>query len=433
MQTKILLLNPPQKNNNLLRDYSCPHSCKGDYSWPPIDLLAISGIIRGNKTYYIDAIKEKLNISATIKKIKKINPDFIFMLISSISEKEDISIIKEIKKEINTKISVSGDIASFIPKRLANIKEIDYIIQDFTQKKEIKQIIEKENKKKIIGFGKNKTFSIGIPQHKLFIKYKYHMPYSLYPITCLLTNYGCAFGCKFCNSNKLGFKYRDLDEVFKDIEYIKKTNIKEFYFRDFTFSLPNTEKILNFLINKKINIKFSCEPRVDTVNQKILKLMKKAGCYLVFYGIESGNKKTLDLMHKGFKIENAIKTMRLTKKLKIETLNSFILGFPSETYNNIQKTIKLIFKLDPDYLSINVLVPRLGSIFRQEKKIKEIENLDCSSSLGMIDIKKKSPYEIKIMMEKHFYFRLTKLIKYTLLALKSRYRFLFFIKNKKNI
>lgn len=75
----------------------------------------------------------------------------------------------------------------------------------------------------------------------------------------------------------------------------------------------------------------ACSSRTGTVTKDLLIKMRKAVCFLIFYGIESGSQHVFNLMNKGEKLEQTIKAVRWTKKAGIEAYGSFILGFPGET------------------------------------------------------------------------------------------------------
>ena len=134
-------------------------------------------------------------------------------------------------------------------------------------------------------------------------------------------------------------------------------------------------------------------------------------------------------MLKGFDLDQMKNALRLTKKHKIETLISFIVGFNNEDEKEIENTKKFILLLDPDYISINVLVPRVGSIIREESGFKKNQNLDNSMALGKAYPSGKYAFDYKLDIEKNFFFRTKKLFRYMLLSLKTRFRFVNLIKN----
>lgn len=406
----ILLLNPPF-HQHISRDSLCPHIYKSDYSWPGMDLVAISGILSAEDIEYVDCLKEHISLQDLDWRLQLIKPDFVFMLISSISEKDDIAAIKAIKQTTNATIAVLGDIATFDTDRVSAMPDIDFVIRDYTNAIEIRKICNMEQNNKVIDFAAIKNFTIGIPRHELFQKYNYYNPYSLYDhVTPVLANYGCPFKCKMCNSGSLEYKTRDSKEVMQELGYIRQLGIKEIYFKDFTFLVMNNREILQFMIDHNLGLRFSCTTRIDTVDKDTLELLKRAGCYLVFYGVESGSNTILQYMHKSFTAERAREIISLTKSLNIEVLTSFVIGFEQETEQDILKTTDMIFDIDPDYLSLNILEPRQGA------------ELDNSRSEGIKMISGECMSDIRKRIERRFYFRPSKLLKYVYLFSKSQCR-----------
>jgi len=136
----------------------------------------------------------------------------------------------------------------------------------------------------------------------------------------------------------------------------EKYNIRELIFYDDSFTLDR-ERIIKFcglLIEKNINIKWKCETRVNLVDQDLLQLMKKAGCYLIGYGIESGNQRILNMLQKGITLENVKKAVEITKKAGIEILGYFMIGVPGESEREIKETIEFAKSLDVDYAQFSI-------------------------------------------------------------------------------
>lgn len=418
----ILLLNPPF-TRSISRDYVCPHSYKSDYSWPAIDLVAISGILSEFSLHYVDEIKDKRSVDAAIENISKINPTVIFMLVSSISEKEDLSFIAEIKKISAARIAILGDIVSFESERLTSYPDIDYLIVDFTNKDAILEVARGMRNEKTVGFMHTNEFSIGVPRHELFQKYDYYYPYSLYNhVAPLLTSYGCPYNCRFCNAGTLGYKKRDPSEMSEELHYLAKIGAKEIYFKDFTFLGPPNRELLEQMTGNHFNFVFSCNLRIDAVDSELLSILKRAGCYLVFYGLESGSFPIRSHAGKSFDNEQIKKTLNETKNIGIETLCSYIIGFPDETAADINETINLIFASPPDYLSVNVLAPRHGSKIREEIACPDSHDLDNSISKGVTTIDGKAINTIRKSIELKFYFHPLRLVKLARLTSKSKFR-----------
>jgi hypothetical protein len=335
---RVALWNPPFKDR-LSRDYSCPHTYKSHYAWPCTDLVAISGIFADAELMYLDSIMEGRSAPDPLSVLAAFKPDVVFMMTSSISEAEDLDWLRRLKEAHPCRVAILGDIATFDAARMARLPLVDGIVQDFAHRDALIRWAEGPTNERVIPFSGPGLFSIGVPRHDLFLKHAYYFPFSLHAhVAPVLTSYGCPFGCKFCNSGNMGFKVRRSEEIRDELVRIKQWGYREVFFRDFTFLPRKNIEVLQFMIDQRLNLSFGCTTRVDTVDEPSLRLMKKAGCYLVFYGAETGVEETLLRMNKGLPLQLLQEITRTTKRIGLETLMSFIIGFPHETGEHIRQT-----------------------------------------------------------------------------------------------
>ncbi len=193
---------------------------------------------------------------------------------------------------------------------------------------------------------------------------------------------GCPFNCDFCAGPKLFPKLRlhSADRIFEEINYLYKNyNINGLYFADDHFlsvkerTISICEKLITSGLNKKI--KWSVQIRAKSVEYEILSLMKKAGCFQVEFGFESGSQKILDSINKKASIDEYFRAIEITKKVKLRILANIIVGFPGETENDIILTADFMRFIRPNIFGFYVLMPLPGTkIF--EKYISDKENFD---------------------------------------------------------
>lgn len=383
---KILLLNPPGKKL-YIRCYYCSKVSKANYIPPPIDLVFISGILsRDYEVELIDAIVGKLNDNQCIKEINKINPDAIISLTGAASWDEDEIFFKKLKASKDYTLILNGDLLlKEGAKNLGKYSFIDAIMLNFTTDdilnylsgnyKNIKNMVYRDKGGTVVTPSKDKKggFYIPVPRHELFKKYKYRMTFmKSYPMTTVLTDFGCPYNCEFCIMANLGFKYRNVGEIIKELKYIVSIGIKEVYFSDQTFGAIKKRNIdlCKRIIENKINLRWFCFSRVDVLDYTTLKLMKKAGCHLIMFGVESANENILKIYRKDYNLSDIRKTFKSAKKLGIKTMGTFILGLPEDNMKSCLKTIKLASELDCDYASFSFAVPRINTRLR-EKALKK--------------------------------------------------------------
>jgi len=154
--------------------------------------------------------------------------------------------------------------------------------------------------------------------------------------------------------------------VIEEIKYlIKNYQIDGLHFYDDTLTVnkPRIIELCNQMIEEKINLPWACFTRVDCVDEEILKKMAEANCYQIFYGVEAGNQRMLDVMNKGITIEQIKKAFALTRKYKIEALASFIIGVPTETLEDTKESLKFAKEIKADFAHWEIYTPHPGTIY----------------------------------------------------------------------
>jgi len=190
----------------------------------------------------------------------------------------------------------------------------------------------------------------------------------------IMSSRGCPFQCIFCSPSQLyGKKYRArtaknvVDEMEHLVSEYKPESI-EFSDDEFTLNRKRVEEICDEIKSRGLDIGWACSSRVDTINRSLLKKMRRAGCFLIYYGVESGSQRILNFIKKGIRIEQIKKAIIWTKEAGIKTLGSFMIGFPDETREEIGETIKLSKNLKLDYAQFSIVTPYPGTELYQTAK-----------------------------------------------------------------
>jgi radical SAM superfamily enzyme YgiQ (UPF0313 family) len=189
------------------------------------------------------------------------------------------------------------------------------------------------------------------------------------PHATMITSRGCPYNCNFCvNHSVLGkrFRYRSVENVIKEIdELVSKFHVREIDIIDDNFTLipERAEKICDELIKRRYDLiwKLGNGIRADRINEQLIRKMKDAGCYLIAFGVESGNPEILKGINKGETLEDIKKAVRLCKKYGIETEGFFIIGNLGDNEKTIQETINFAKKLDLNIAQFQVFIPIPGS------------------------------------------------------------------------
>lgn len=192
------------------------------------------------------------------------------------------------------------------------------------------------------------------------------MSYKELPVASMVTSRGCPFQCIFCDRSVFGNRYRcySADYVIKMIEHlVERYGIRHIIFYDDLFAASGSriKTICEEIMSKKLNISWTCDARVNTVTPETLALMKKAGCWEIAYGIESGSQKILDLLAKVITLEEIEKAVRWTHEAGIKVKGLFMMGNPLETRGTIKETLDLAKRLPFDIINISKFTPFPGT------------------------------------------------------------------------
>jgi radical SAM superfamily enzyme YgiQ (UPF0313 family) len=225
------------------------------------------------------------------------------------------------------------------------------------------------------------------PARHLLPMHKYHLTASRvagsdYCPTIIVAR-GCPFKCTYC-SRTFGksFRSHSIERIISEIRFLMDTyKVRQINIEADT--LTANKRFLSGLCQAMIDAGFpsklswTCESRVDTVTEETLRLMKKAGCWQISYGVETGSQRLLSLISKGVTLKQVEDAFRTTKKLGISIRGFFMLGLPTETPEESRLTIEFAKKLDPLYAQFTVTVPYPGTqMFAELDRNGEIRTYD---------------------------------------------------------
>lgn len=308
-------------------------------------------------------------------------------------------------------------------------KSVDYILKNAGNPRDIPGVIFKENNKFIktaFNIWENDLDKIPFPARDLMKNELYVRPDTNEPMATIQVARGCPANCIYCLTPIISGKRvrkRSIENIYEEIEEcFYKYGIKNFFFKADTFTIDEAwaEALCDRIINSDLygKIEFTANSRVKPLSLPLLQKLKKAGCFMLAVGFESGNKKTLQLVKKGTTVEDNLKAAKMIKKAGIPIFGFFMVGLPWETKADIINTLRFIFKIDPDFIEIHIAMPYLGTeLYNLCEKYKTIK---CDAwgtdyfSPNTIGSKTVSMDEIKKLKKKYlllFYLRPNYIIK----------------------
>jgi radical SAM superfamily enzyme YgiQ (UPF0313 family) len=186
------------------------------------------------------------------------------------------------------------------------------------------------------------------------------------PAATLVTSRGCPNTCMFCDRSVFGSNCHAFSAEYivrQMAELHQRFGIKEFSFEDDTFiTFKNRlQEICERLIDLNMGLSWSCLGRVNHVTDNNLKLMRRAGCWQISFGIESGSQEILELVNKGITLDQVRQAVRLSRDAGIKTKGFFIVGHPGETRETLRMTLDFALDLPLNDISVSLMTPFPGS------------------------------------------------------------------------
>ncbi len=354
---------------------------------PPIGLMYVAAALEkaGFTVQMLDNYLMKKPVEEVKELITKLNPLMVGITCGSATYARCVETAKAIKEaKPDCTIVVGGWHASYLPETLLSHPEIDYAVMGEGERAitQLASALANSNLTEasaIAGVacrGKNGNI-LNPPQ---FIENMDEIPYparhllpleqydrtieflDAKPADVMSISRGCVFNCGFCETRKLwgnicrGFSPQRVIGEIEDL--MARYGTKGIYFinDNFTLNKERTKQLCSLMIEKKLNLEWVCDTRVDLVDEELLALMSRAGCKVIWFGVESGSEKVLQRIGRNTKLEQVETAFKLCKKHGIKTACSFMLGLPDETLADMEVSLKFAKKLDPDFCMFNIFI-----------------------------------------------------------------------------
>ena len=215
------------------------------------------------------------------------------------------------------------------------------------------------------------------------------------PSVTMIASRGCPYDCTFCAPHaKIMFgskvRYRSVDSVIEELKSLRqKYHFRSLFFWDYSITL-NKKWLHEFCEKYRKNgfrADISANSRADAIcrNEDVMEELSAAGLKMLHIGYESGSQRILDFIKKGITVEQAVKATEICKKHSIIVRGLFMLGFPTETKEDVRKTIDLIKEIKPHIYSFSYFTPVPGSHlydYCQERNLSLIKSHDELADYG---------------------------------------------------
>ncbi len=222
----------------------------------------------------------------------------------------------------------------------------------------------------------------------------YQLPIFNYPTepnTSCISSRGCPYACSYCDRSvfRRSFRYNSADYLHRHLAYLKeKFNIRHINFYDdqFTFNRDRVEKFCRAMITSPLGMTFNCAVRAEHIDLELLQLMKKAGCWMISLGIETGDQDLLAQHRQNADLTMLANKIHLIKEAGIRVKGLLMMGLPGESEESIKKSMDYVFSLPIDTFNLAKFTPFPGSpIYQNIHQLgsfeEDWEKMDCMQFL----------------------------------------------------
>ncbi|HBU69407.1 MAG TPA: hypothetical protein DEE98_03380 [Elusimicrobia bacterium] len=389
----IYLINPPAADGvKIVREGRCMQR-KGAWTsvWSPISLAILGAIARqsGHTVKLSDCIVEEIDFNELKNLASQFKPDLAIINAVTPSIESDLSTCRYLKEANPAVLTAAiGIHPTTLPEDCLNAEPaLDFVIRGEPEAtvKEMLAALAQGNDLTLsaitgLAFRKNGRLfrepdrkpiedlnELPFPAWDLIDTELYTLPFSNKKFLLIATSRGCPYPCRFCaDAAYYGKKLRvrSPKNVVDELEWAKNTyKIDEFLFwsESFTINKQFSIDVAREILSRGLKISWVCNSRVDNVDIEMLRLFKKAGCWMIGFGIESGNQNILNSMKKGITVEQIESAVKASHEAGLEVTGHCVIGYPGETVETIKDTINLTKRLPFDFVQFYCSVPFPGS------------------------------------------------------------------------
>lgn len=369
MKKDILLINPPV---TLEERYGAFASVGSQV--PPLGLCYLAAVLRksGYTAQIIDAPVFDMEPDQTIAAIREAGAELIGITATTVSIIRASELARAIKKAgISARVIIGGPHVSALPRRtfeefsdfdIGVINEGEDTVVDVVRcckdggsLAAIPGLVYRDGAEVCLTAPRGLIENLDdlpfpawdmIPDIATYYKPAPHSYYQL-PSTSLMTSRGCNGTCTFCARPFMGERYRSNspDYTLGMIDHlVKNYGIRDIMFYDDNFLLDRTRvtTICEGILGRGYKISWSCLARTDVMSEDFFKLIRRAGCWQIAYGIESGDQTILNNIKKRAKLERVEEMVRRANEAGINTRGYFMIGCPGETKETVERTINFL-------------------------------------------------------------------------------------------
>ncbi|MFH1379834.1 MAG: radical SAM protein [bacterium] len=363
--------------------------------YPPIAYAYLSPHIEnlGLKVSIIDLVVDDINESGLKKILIQKKPKYVGIKCLSFAADLSFNAAKAVKEALpECRVIFGGHHVTALPKETLSNPHIDFIVigeGEITIGELISALEKNLPLDNIKGIGYKKQGQLIINEKRELIDTLDDLPLPAYHLLDIqkyfkfsvmhgmrvrserfmpvFTSRGCPYNCIYCHHTE-GYKFRTKspERVFEEMKLlVEKYGIEEFHIEDDTFNVDirRSKKIMDLVasLKQKVHLQFPNGLRADIMDEELAGKMKRAGTFLVCMAVETGVDRIMELIKKKLDLKKVKETVNILVKKRILTWGYFMLGFPTETIEEMNQTISFAKNLNLHFVSFSIVIPFPGT------------------------------------------------------------------------
>jgi radical SAM superfamily enzyme YgiQ (UPF0313 family) len=345
----------------------------------------------GHQVHLVDYPAIRAGVDRLREDIAAFRPDHVIFTSTAPTLDDDLRLAKQVKTwNPDVVVTLKGEPANFLDEELLNNHwAIDYVFRGEAEGivkayaagvpiEKIPGVTWRRDGAAVRNPAPAKPMDLDdlpFPARDLLDSKRYIWPETGDIMTTVLTSQGCPYECIFCavvpvkhalsrSADSRVVRFRSAQSIVGELrECIETFGIRHFLFHADTFTLRRqwVVELCQAILDAGLSIEWAANSRVDTIDEERLGWMRRAGCRIVGFGVETGNDEHLRLMGKYATADNARRAIRLCREYGIKSHAFFVLGFPWDTEESIRDTVEFALELNPDFFDFNLVYPIPGT------------------------------------------------------------------------
>jgi radical SAM superfamily enzyme YgiQ (UPF0313 family) len=415
----VLLVNPPSPDGGIWirTQHRVGRRSREEMIWPQCSLAQHAAMLKGDYTFkIIDAIAENMDWPTFEAKVRALAPKYYLTQLTAPTLTNDMYGVMLAKSLGATTIAFGTHVTAMPTETLRDFPALDLVLRgepELTFRETIDVLERRESQRpawihdlllecdptwtptshtqpeqvadlsRVKGLTWRKQDQVVMNEPRPFIPDldklpmplyeelpldRYRMPLMKGPFTFLVTSRGCTGGCKFCIkhvSYQWTVRLLSPERILREMWYLNRLGIHNIHMYADLFTV-NREQVVEMcrrIIDEGLKVRWTANSRVDYVDQEMLQLMARAGCWLISWGIESGSDAVLRRAAKGIHPDKARQALTWARQAGIKNWGYFIIGLPGETTETIRQTIDFSKSLPLELALFHIAAPYPGTPF----------------------------------------------------------------------